>query len=125
MVPSMSERVDVGSVEDFPAGTAKRVVVGDQVVAIVHTTEGLFAIEDRCSHADVALSEGEIDGCTIECWLHGSAFDLTSGEPLSLPAITPVRVYQLVVINADGAYRVMIDPNPVAHSDPAPVHIHS
>lgn len=121
----MTELVDVGPVEDFPAGTAKRVFVGDQVVAVVHTAEGLFAIEDRCSHADVALSEGEIDGCTIECWLHGSAFDLTSGEPLSLPAITPVRVYQVVVINADRAHRVTINSNPVAHSDPAPVHIHS
>jgi 3-phenylpropionate/trans-cinnamate dioxygenase ferredoxin subunit len=125
MVTSVAELVDVGSVVDFPAATAKRVFVGEQVVAVVHTTDGLFAIEDRCSHADVALSEGEIDGCTIECWLHGSAFDLSTGSPLSLPAITPVRIYQVVVVNTEGSDRVMIDANPVSHSDPAPIHIHS
>lgn len=121
----MAELVDVGSVEGFPVGTAKRVAVGDQVVAVVHAVEGLFAIEDRCSHADVALSEGEIDGCTIECWLHGSAFDLTTGQPLSLPAITPVFVFQAFVTTSDEGDRVLIDPSPVAHAEPAPVHIHS
>lgn len=89
--------VNVGHLEDFAIGTAKRVRIEGVDVAIVHTDDGLFAIEDRCSHADVALSEGEIVGCTIECWLHGSAFDLRTGEPLSLPANVPVPVYSVVV----------------------------
>lgn len=121
----MSDRIDVGQVIDFPKGKSARVLLGDLAIAIVHTDEGLFAIEDRCSHADVALSEGEIDGCTIECWLHGSAFDLSSGSPLSLPAITPVRIFQVTVSGEGEGARVLVDPVPVAHADPALVHLHA
>ena len=53
-------------------------------------TDGeLFAVDDRCSHADVSLSEGEVEGCLIECWLHGSQFDLRTGQPTCLPANAP------------------------------------
>ena len=54
----------------------------------------VHAIHDICSHADVALSEGEVDGCTIECWLHGSRFDLRTGEPTGPPAVSAVPVYR-------------------------------
>ena len=74
--------------------------------------EFLFAIEDRCSHADVALSEGDVDGCTIECWLHGSAFDLRTGVPLSLPATVPVTVYPARVVGDGMTAVVEIDPTP-------------
>jgi 3-phenylpropionate/trans-cinnamate dioxygenase ferredoxin subunit len=57
----------------------------------------VFAITDDCSHADVALSEGEVDGCTLECWLHGSRFDLRTGEPTGLPATAPVAVHYVTV----------------------------
>jgi len=76
---------------------AKRFMVGATAVAIVRTTDGVFALEDRCSHADVALSEGEVVDCSIECWLHGSAFDLTTGEPQSPPAVSPVPVYRVTL----------------------------
>lgn len=99
---------DVGALADFPSGTATRVRVDGVDIAVVNTNEGLFAIEDRCSHADVALSEGEIVGCTIECWLHGSAFDLRTGEPLSLPANLPVRVFPIALEIVDGIEHVMI-----------------
>lgn len=99
---------DVGALSDFPVGTARRVRVEGVDVAVVNTPEGVFAIEDRCSHADVALSEGEIVGCTIECWLHGSAFDLRTGNPLSLPANLPVQVFPVSVEGTDGNQHVFI-----------------
>ena len=58
---------------------------------------------DRCSHADFSLSEGEIwpEECEIECWKHGSTFSLVTGEPQSLPAIQPVPVYKVRVVDGD------------------------
>ena len=69
------------------------VTVDDVDVAVVRSGDEVFAIRDECSHANIALSEGEIDGCTLECWLHGSRFDLRTGEPTGLPAITPIAVH--------------------------------
>ena len=91
----MSEARQIGVVSDVPPGTARQFEIGDELIVVVNTAEGFFAIEDRCSHADVALSEGEVDGCLIECWLHGSAFDVRTGVPTSLPAITPVKIFSI------------------------------
>ena len=55
------------------------------------------AVYDECSHASIPLSEGEIDGCTLECWLHGSRFDLRTGQPTGLPATEPVPVYPVEI----------------------------
>ena len=99
---------------DIAPRSAKRVIVDGTAIALVRTDEGVFAINDRCSHADVSLADGEVDGCAIECWLHGSAFDLRTGVPLSLPAIVPVPVYP-VRIDGDGdAAAVHIDPTPIS-----------
>jgi nitrite reductase/ring-hydroxylating ferredoxin subunit len=92
---------------DLPDGTAQRVVIDGIEVAVVHTEGEVFAINDICSHADVSLSEGEVDGCTLECWLHGSRFDLRTGEPTGLPAIKPVDVYA-VSIEGEGADAVVL-----------------
>lgn len=62
-------------------------------VSLVLTGDEVFAIHDVCSHSAVSLSEGEVDGCTVECWLHGSRFDLRTGKPLDPPATRPVMVY--------------------------------
>ena len=61
----------------------------------------MHALDDVCSHAEVALSEGEIDGDTIECWLHGSRFDLGTGTPSGPPAVEPVAVYPVTVLDGD------------------------
>jgi 3-phenylpropionate/trans-cinnamate dioxygenase ferredoxin subunit len=88
----------VGQVEDLPKGRAMAVEVNGTPVALVHAEDDQFyAIYDECSHAAVALSEGEVDGCTLECWLHGSRFDLRTGEPTGLPATEPVRVFPVEV----------------------------
>ncbi|WP_412542374.1 non-heme iron oxygenase ferredoxin subunit [Longispora sp. K20-0274] len=86
------------SVDDVPKGAVVRAEVDGQAIAIVHAEDdNFYAIRDECSHAAIALSEGEIDGCTIECWLHGSRFDLRTGQPSGLPATEPVPVYPVEV----------------------------
>ena len=62
----------------------------------------VHAIDDTCSHAEVSLAEGEVDAeeCTLECWKHGSLFDLETGAALTLPALKPIAVHS-VVVNGD------------------------
>lgn len=109
----MSELQPVCLLADLEMDRPKRVVVDGLPIAVVRTSEGVFAISDRCSHADVALSDGDVDGCTIECWLHGSAFDLRTGRPLSLPAFMPVPTFAVLVDGEGEAAPVLIDPTPI------------
>ena len=95
---------------DVPPCAALRVELesasGTVEVAVVRDENGeLHAINDICTHGQVSLSDGEVEGTTIECWLHGSTFDLRTGEALSLPATQPVAVYPLTL---DGE-RVLVD----------------
>lgn len=100
------------AVVDVPTGAAIAVDLGGTgEVAIVRTAEGdVFAISDSCSHAEIPLSEGEVEGSTLECYMHGSRFDLRTGRPLELPATQPVPVYP-VRLEGDDIY-VDID-NPI------------
>ena len=93
--------IRVAAVDEVPEGTVKAVEAGRTPVAVVHTCGEWFAVEDVCSHANVALSEGEVEGCTLECWLHGSRFDLRTGQPIALPAIRPVPVYPVTIDGDD------------------------
>lgn len=94
--------VAVCKAEDVQLKSALQVEVDGIEVAVVRDSLGeLHAIGDTCSHADIPLSEGDVEGCTIECWAHGSSFDLNTGEPLSLPAYEPVPVFALTVHNDD------------------------
>jgi 3-phenylpropionate/trans-cinnamate dioxygenase ferredoxin component len=88
-------------VADVPEGTAVRCVIDGEAVAVVHTEGEFYAIRDECSHAEIPLSEGEIDGTTLECWLHGSRFDLVTGRPTGLPATVPVPVYPVKIDGDD------------------------
>ena len=72
-----------------------------------------YAIADECSHAAIPLSEGDVGDGEIECYLHGSRFDLRTGEPLGLPATEPVAIYRCVVDGAD----VLVDPRPLQLSE--------
>jgi 3-phenylpropionate/trans-cinnamate dioxygenase ferredoxin subunit len=80
---------------DVAVGGVAAVDVEGVELAIIRTDEEVFAIRDECSHAAIALSEGDVDtdGCEIECWLHGSRFDLRTGKPTGLPAYEPVAIY--------------------------------
>jgi len=88
-------------VTDVADGTAVRVVIDGVPVAVVRSDGEYYAIHDVCSHANVALSEGEIEDQTIECWLHGSRFDLVTGRPTGLPATQPVPVYPVKIDGDD------------------------
>jgi 3-phenylpropionate/trans-cinnamate dioxygenase ferredoxin subunit len=85
------------SLDEFRDGEAIGATVGDQDVAVAKDGEEIFAVENICSHAAVALSEGEVEGCTVECWLHGSRFDLRTGKPTGLPATEPVTTFPIEV----------------------------
>jgi 3-phenylpropionate/trans-cinnamate dioxygenase ferredoxin subunit len=75
-------------------------------VALVRDADGAFhALSDICSHGAVSLSDGEVEGCRVECWLHGSQFDVRTGMPIQLPATQPVPVYP-VTVEGD---RVLVD----------------
>lgn len=105
----MSDFVQVATVGQIPVGTALRVEVDGDAVALVHAEDGqIYAIEDYCSHADVALSEGEVEGCFIECWLHGSRFDLRTGEPTGPPATQPVPVHPVKIEGAGEQAAILV-----------------
>jgi 3-phenylpropionate/trans-cinnamate dioxygenase ferredoxin subunit len=118
----MSEFVAACRIDEIAIGTAKRVMVESVPIAVVRTAEGVFAIKDVCSHADVELSEGEVEGCTIECWLHGSAFDLKTGAPLSLPAIRAVPIYEVRVVGDGSDAVIEVATQPINVSTPIDSH---
>ena len=89
------------SLDEVPADTALAVSVDGHEVAIARDGDEVFAIEDLCSHAAVALSEGEVESCQIECWLHGSMFDLRTGKPTNFPATEPVATFPVDVRDGD------------------------
>ena len=102
--------VEVCKLGDVEPEGALGVKVDDQPVAVVRTEDGeVFALEDVCSHGQVALSEGEVDGCTLECWLHGSRFDLRDGRPLCPPATDPVPVFAVRVDGDGDEAAVLVD----------------
>lgn len=94
---------------DLAPGSATRFVVDGRPVAVVRIGDDVYAIGDTCSHADVSLSEGEVwcDEKELECWKHGSAFSLVTGEPSTLPATQPVPVYVARVV--DGMVEIDIE----------------
>ncbi len=98
---------------DVLADEALGVTLGARDVAIARhdTADGpeVFAIENLCSHAAVALSEGEVEDCTVECWLHGSRFDLRSGKPTGLPATEPVATYPVEIRHDPEGPSVYVD----------------
>lgn len=91
-------------VTDVPVGEARRFGVEDRQVAVVNLGEdGFRALDAVCSHEHYFLDEGEVDPDmhTIECWKHGSTFDLDTGKPRTLPAVVPVATYDVKIDNDD------------------------
>ena len=101
--------MDICPIDDLPPG-AKRVVTWEDLeIGIVNCGGDILAIEDRCSHDNGDLMEGDVDedNCTVECPRHGSLFDLRTGKPLTLPAYVPIDIFPVVV--EDGVIRVEVD----------------
>ncbi|WP_462417599.1 non-heme iron oxygenase ferredoxin subunit [Kytococcus sp. Marseille-QA3725] len=104
-----SEEFLVGTLAELPEVGGAVVELAGRRVAVVRDSQGtVHAIDDTCTHANVSLAEGEVIGDTIECWLHGSEFDLNDGQPLSLPATKPVAVHT-VRLAGDSIYVTLAD----------------
>jgi 3-phenylpropionate/trans-cinnamate dioxygenase ferredoxin subunit len=84
---------------DLIPGKPAKVNLGGKDVCVVRVNEEVFAVADICSHAEASLSEGEVTGEKIECWLHGAEFDLRTGSALTPPATEPLEVFE---VNRDG-----------------------
>lgn len=100
--------IDLCALDDIATCEAKRFEVEGHKLCVVRIESSVYVIGDTCSHADVSLSEGEVncDDREIECWKHGSAFSLESGEPSTFPATQSVPVYEAAVV--DGRIQVLI-----------------
>lgn len=97
----MAKTVIVCSIDDVKDGEALRVDAQGQAVVLVRIGTSLYALEDQCSHEDYPLSQGLVDAesCEIECARHGAMFNLETGSACSLPAVKPVAVYEVAVVN--------------------------
>lgn len=96
-------RVRLCSVDGIEPGGSRRFDVGRHRIALVRIGDDFYAIGDRCSHANVSLSDGEVlaEDREIECYQHGSRFDLLTGRALSFPATKPVPTYDIEVDGGD------------------------
>jgi 3-phenylpropionate/trans-cinnamate dioxygenase ferredoxin component len=101
--------VDICPVGELPLGATRVVEFEDLEIGVVNCGGEILAIEDRCSHDDGDLMEGDVDPetCTVECPRHGSVFDLRTGTPLNLPAYVPIDTFAVTV--EDGLIKVEVD----------------
>jgi 3-phenylpropionate/trans-cinnamate dioxygenase ferredoxin subunit len=99
----MATTVTLCRVDDLEPGTARRFDGDGYRIALVRIGDDFYAIGDQCSHENYSLAEGEVftDEGEIECWKHGSTFDLRTGEPQSLPAVKAVPRYDVQVEGGD------------------------
>jgi 3-phenylpropionate/trans-cinnamate dioxygenase ferredoxin subunit len=100
-------RIEIGAVDTLPRDRGVRVTVGDDRIAMFRVGDDVYAIGDRCSHAEASLAEGFVSDQEVECPRHGSEFDLETGEPLSLPATKPVPTYEVAV--EDGVVYLVLE----------------
>jgi 3-phenylpropionate/trans-cinnamate dioxygenase ferredoxin subunit len=105
----MPETITVCPVAELPPGAMRLVEWEDLEIGVFNCGGTFYAIEDRCSHDDGPLAEGELDeaSCTVECPRHGARFDLKTGRPLTLPAYEPVDTFPVVV--ADDVIKLEVD----------------
>ncbi len=97
----MTSALRIAPLDDLPDGRGVRVDVGDRRIALFRIGSEVYAIGDRCSHAEASLAEGELYGYEVECPRHGSEFDIRTGEPGALPATRPVPIYDVSVVDGD------------------------
>jgi 3-phenylpropionate/trans-cinnamate dioxygenase ferredoxin subunit len=97
----LSEFVRACGLSEVPDEGAIGIRVGELPVAIVRAEGQLYALHDVCSHEEIPLSEGEVYDHTVECWLHGSCFDVRTGAPTGPPATQPVATYPVKIDGDD------------------------
>ena len=101
MTDGTTTKIDVCPLAELGPGTMRLVEHEGIKIGVFNCDGELYAIEDRCSHDDGPLAEGEFspETCTVECPRHGSLFDLTTGRPKTLPAYAPVRTFATAVVD--------------------------
>lgn len=85
------------SLATLTEGKPQRIEKNGESICIARVGSEVFAISDTCSHSEASLSEGDILGFKIECWLHGAEFDVRTGEALTPPAVAPVKSYPVTI----------------------------
>ena len=85
----------VADQDAIPVGTLRGFEIEDERIVVANVDGVLYALEDQCSHADFPLSEGELEGTEVECMFHGAKFDVCTGSATQLPAIRPVRSFDV------------------------------
>ncbi len=108
--PAKAEWIKVGTTSDIAENSAVQVEVGGRPVCLARSRGRLYGLLDECSHGEVLLSEGDVEDGTVECYMHGSQFDLASGRPLTPPAVHPVPTFA-VRVDGDDVY-VSAEPRP-------------
>jgi 3-phenylpropionate/trans-cinnamate dioxygenase ferredoxin subunit len=78
-------------------GKPQRIEKNGESICVARVGAEVFAISDTCSHSEASLSEGDILGFKIECWLHGAEFDVRTGEALTPPAVAPVKTFPVTI----------------------------
>lgn len=82
---------------ELTAGKPIKIEKDGRAICVARVGDEVFAVDDTCSHSDASLSEGDVTGFKIECWLHGAEFDLRTGEALTPPAVAPLKTYSVSV----------------------------
>ena len=105
----MSPVYDICPLDELPPGEKRLFEADDLEIGVFNCNGTVLAIEDRCSHDDGPLVEGEFDQqtCTVECPRHGSRFDLRTGTPVNLPAYVPIETFAVSI--EDGVIRVEVE----------------
>jgi 3-phenylpropionate/trans-cinnamate dioxygenase ferredoxin subunit len=99
--------VRICQLDEVSPGQAVKIVVEGLPIALVKDSAGtVHAIGDTCTHGEISLSEGFVENDTLECWAHGSKFELATGKPQNFPAFDPVPVYAVTVVDGE----IFIDP---------------
>jgi 3-phenylpropionate/trans-cinnamate dioxygenase ferredoxin subunit len=98
----------VATVGDIPKGKTFCVVLADREILLCHTPEGIYAVDNLCTHAAEKLEAGRLKGCKIHCPLHGAAFDVRDGAALSKPATIPLAIYCVKIEGDD----ILLAPSP-------------
>lgn len=93
----MTDFIKVATIDELPIGERKIFSVDDVMVALFNIDGTIYAIEDRCTHDDGPLAEGEVSDCTLTCPRHGARFDIRTGKALSFPAFEATNVYEVKI----------------------------
>lgn len=97
----MEKRIRIARIDELKDGEIAPFLVDGQDIAVARAGDRVFAVEDRCSHADCPLSEGVLEDIVVICPCHASGFDLSNGQPLNPPAVEAIRCFRVTVEDGD------------------------